>query len=372
MRLFVFCLFFSIGHALEVNFHDFDAYQHRLSKAYVKEKIQHHLEYQKGNPTFYEIQEDALVLFASAEDKEQGIPEYKLFFGNQKTEGQKTFKLSKPLKEARIALDPGHFGGDLSRIEERYVSLEHEGKTLAFDEGTLAFLTAAYLKKRLEAEGATVLMTRQAIGEGAYEENFFDWLKQHPEHWTKGASLSSLFRKYYNRLDMRKRAERINAFQPDITFSIHYNAFDCDKLSQRNFNLVFIPGAFCKGELATAEDRYHFLRLVCTDDLEHSFHLAKKLIGSFTDHLEIPPLTSTQKSGFNNSLLSAKGVFHRNLCLTRLVKGPFCYGETLIQNNLEEALQLNQKDAIIEGIPCSQRIIEVAEAYFETICSIYL
>ena len=65
------------------------------------------------------------------------------------------------------------------------------------------------------------------------------------------------------------------------------------------------------------------------------------------------------------------GIFCRNLCLTRLVKGPICYGETLIQNNLQEALELSQHQTMIEGIPCPKRVIDVAEAYYETINTLF-
>jgi len=66
-------------------------------------------------------------------------------------------------------------------------------------------------------------------------------------------------------------------------------------------------------------------------------------------------------------LLQDQGIYSRNLALTRLVHGPVCYGETLVQNNEEEVYRLSSHDAIIAGIPCSKRIQEVAEGYFEGI-----
>lgn len=161
---------------------------------------------------------------------------------------------------------------------------------------------------------------------------------------------------------------------------LFYNAVDCElpdstqtKRTDRNFNLVFIPGAFCSGELAAAEDRYHFLRLICTQDLENSYIIAQDLVDRFTAHLQVPPLKTAKRAvaGFGNSLISSDGIFSRNLCLTRLVKGPLCYGETLIQNNLQEALELSQNQAMVEGIACPERVIDVAEAYYETIVALF-
>ncbi|WP_420421030.1 N-acetylmuramoyl-L-alanine amidase family protein [Simkania sp.] len=379
MRFVAFLLLFTVcSFGREVNFHNFDGFQQKLSKEYVTEKIRHYLKYSDEIEKYYEITANALAIYASPGDKKLGKVEYALYFGQEFPSVVPEFK--HPLSKAKIAIDPGHFGGQFARLEERYVSIESEGKTLEFDEGTLAFLTALHLKKKLEAKGATVLMTRKAIGEGAYPQPFFEWLKEHPELWEKGVPLSTIFLRHYNRLDLRARAELINNFQPDLTLLIHYNAIDSElpdprrtKPTKRNFNLVFIPGAFCKGELANAEDRYHFLRLICTQDLELSHQMAQDLVERFTTYLDVPPLKSAKKElcGFGNSLVSADGVFCRNLCLTRLIESPLCYGETLIQNNLDEALELSQSQTTIDGIPCPQRVIDVAEAYYKTILLYY-
>ncbi|MCP5505008.1 MAG: N-acetylmuramoyl-L-alanine amidase [Chlamydiales bacterium] len=376
MKCFLFFLFL-IAPCFCESFSEFDRYQHQLSKEYVTRKITHFLQYSKEIENYYELTDEALVLYASYEDKGKGSEEYRLYFG---MEVPKPPRFTRPLSQARIAIDPGHFGGEFARLEERYVEMEHEGKTLSFDEGSLAFLTALHLKKKLEEKGTTVLITRKGIGEGVYPENFFDWLKNHPELWEKGVPLSTIFLRHYNRLDLRARAELINAFNPDLTLFIHYNAIDSElpdstqtKETDRNFNLVFIPGAFCSGELATPEDRYHFLRLICTQDLENSHAIAQDLVSRFTTHLQVPPLKTTKREvcGFGNSLISSDGVFCRNLCLTRLVKGPLCYGETLIQNNLQEALELSQNQTMIEGLSCPERVIDVAEAYYETISALF-
>lgn len=376
MKFLIFLLLFTIP-CFSENLSEFDVYQKQLSKDYVTEKISYFLKYSDEITNYYEVTEEAFILYASPEDKALGNAEYCLKFGEEAPEPK---PFSFPLSQAKIAIDPGHIGGKFSRLEERYVEMEHEGNALYFDEGSLAFLTALHLKKKLEEQGATVFLTRKGIGEGAYSENFFDWLKEHPEFWEKGVSLSTIFRRHYNRLDLRARAQLINEFNPDITLFIHYNAIDSElsdssrtKATNRNFNLVFIPGAFCQGELANSEDRYHFLRLICTQDLEKSSEVAQDLVHRFTSHLQVPPLNTSKKQacGFESSLISAEGVFCRNLALTRLVKGPLCYGETLIQNNLEEALELSKNNASVNGIPCSKRVIDVAEAYYEGTVSLF-
>ncbi|MCB1109442.1 MAG: N-acetylmuramoyl-L-alanine amidase [Chlamydiia bacterium] len=342
-----------------IDFEDFAPFQGKLSKEYVREKIAKFLQYSPEIQHYFSIEEEALALFASPEAKKEGVSEYRLAFGVEVPGSCIGFH--KPLQEMKIAIDPGHFGGEWAQLEERYIDLEYQGKRCVFDEGTLTLLTALLLKEKLEKVGITVLLTRTEKGKGVYPENFFDWLKKHPELWKKGVSLSSLFRGHYNRLDLRQRAEMINAFKPDLTFVVHYNAVDDEK--PKNFNLVFIPGAFCDKELEAAEDRYHFLRLICTQDLEQSSQLAEHLIGEFSKHLEVFPFNAS----LANSLKSGKGIYCRNLCLTRLIHGPVCYGETLVQNHQEELLKLSQADGVVEGMPCPQRVFEVAQAYYEAL-----
>ena len=368
MKWLLFLLLFTVN-CFCYDFAEFDPFQGRLSKEYVTHKISYYLQYSKEIENYFEIQEDALVIFSSPKNKKDGVSEYRLDFGDKNLPNPQ-FNLVKPISSVRIAIDPGHFGGKWARLEERYIDVEHEGLSVNFDEGTLSFLTAVHLKKMLEGQGASVFLTRTKVGEGVYPENFFDWLKKRPEYWEKGVALSTIFRRHYNRLDLRERARLINEYQPDLTIAIHYNTVGCKETiepTDRNFNLIFIPGAFCNNELASFEDRFHFLRLICTQDLEGSMQLAHVLVDMFSKHLKVFPFTSP----VHNSLLEANGVFSRNLCITRLIKSPICYGETLIQNNEKELINLSKNDEVVDGIPCPQRVIDVANAYYEAILAFF-
>lgn len=339
-----------------INFHDFDAYQYQLTHEEVVEKIERYLQKSLQISSHYYFTKDALHL-------EGEEAEYILHFA--------PFPISKPsrpqkrLSQTRIALDPGHFGGAFSHLEKRYVKLIHED--LEIDEGTLTYLTALELKTLLEAEGAQVFMTRSKIGQGAMEGDFFSWIKEQP-HLT--GKPSKIFRDYYNQLDLRARASAINAFNPDVTVILHYNAHPCSKfspLTQANYNMAFIPGAFCCYELKTAEDRYEFLRLIVTDILDESLKLSQNIVSQFSKHLNVPLISDEEPVSYTHRvcLKQEEGIYARNLALTRLVHSPLCYGETLVQNNEAEFYRLSRKDSAIQGIPCSSRIKEVARAYFE-------
>ena len=66
-------------------------------------------------------------------------------------------------------------------------------------------------------------------------------------------------------------------------------------------------------------------------------------------------------------LTPEKGVYARNLSLTRMINGTLCYGEALCQDNLYECLALNKKDLILPEVATNERVEQVAEAYYRAI-----
>ena len=126
------------------------------------------------------------------------------------------------------------------------------------------------------------------------------------------------------------------------------------------------PGAFRPKDLSTKVSRIDFLRLLVTDDLDQSILLCQNIIKEMTLTTSIEPVDYNNKKSYLScaSIFISKGVFARDLRLTRLVRSPLCYGETLLQNNRQEAIRLSTVDTEINGIPTSSRIKEVALGYF--------
>lgn len=135
----------------------------------------------------------------------------------------------KPLSGLRIALDPGHFGGNMefAEFEKKFVKIKgrklrgFKGK-IAFNEGNRALETALLLKMRLESLGASVMLTRDEYGKGAAGLSFEEWkagaiendLKEFGKRyqmdekqvaaWRKKATDKDLFRKLFLRFDFEK------------------------------------------------------------------------------------------------------------------------------------------------------------------------
>lgn len=377
VRFFLFCLYpyLVCSHSL----HDFDRFQSQFTQEELASRIQRYLQKSDEIRHYYKLTPDALYLYASAADHHNEHPEYILRLRSQPTTRPKA-KLTKPLSAYRIAIDPGHLGGSYADLEERKVFIPYHPnlpsqELIKFDEGTLNLMTAKVLRDLLQQSGMTVMLTKEQAGQAVYSQTFETWQSTQP---SRSLSPSELFRKFYNSLDLRARAEKINAFQPDLTIIIHYNAHEdvnpdtqTNRMGPYNYNMAFVGGSFCKNELKDEEGRYAFLRLLLTDDLDLSIQLSHQILQQFTTHLKVPLVKAEDPVPYLRTvcLPIEEGLYARNLVLTRCVKGPVCYGETLCQDQEQECLRLNQKDFAYEGLVGPKRVKEVAQAYFEGIIS---
>lgn len=375
----IFLLLLSYPFALfaQSDFSCFDHYQNHWTKGELEERLHSFLGKSGDVQGYLSLSDERLTLYDLPPGKEGRKVEYQLSLCKEKKVPERLSRNS--LVGVKIAIDPGHFGGDYAHLEERFIdippSLERKG-AIQFDEGTLSLLTALYLKVLLEKEGAAVMLTRDQVGKGVYPDDFFDWLKKHPYLWSGEVALHKLFRDYYNRLDLRARAAKINAFEPDLSVIIHYNSHAGNndvssnhEVVPNNFNMVFVGGAFHGHELNDRESRFEFFRLLVTGDFDNSVKLSRAILQNLETKLHVPCVLASDGARYLDRVCHKieAGLYARNLALTRLVHGPLCYGESLVQNNIDECLNLARSDFVINGMRCSSRIKEVAEAYFEGI-----
>lgn len=310
-------------------------------------------------------------------------------------------KLPVSLTGLKIALDPGHMAGSFKEAvqEKKYIKIEGArigaSEDVLFYESELNYATAYIIKEQLEDLGAEVLITRER-GKAAVGKSFDEWYAQDFEidvrnlqangDLTSGAANYLLsdksnkwdaFRYVYQYMDFLGRSRRINNFDPTLTFIIHYNADEYSTRyderywdpSEDNYSMAFIPGAFMEGELLKQDARIDFLRLVLTDNIQQSAHLASKIIDVHQKDLGVPALSKDDGSNTiarsSIAVEGAPGVFARNLYLTRSVRSPVVYIESLYQDNIKELKRLATKDYRVDGIKTSSRVKEVADAYIK-------
>ena len=280
-------------------------------------------------------------------------------------------------------------------LEKKSIQFSYNNQPIALAEGVLTLHTALILKHLLEEQGAEVMLTRDKPNQTAFGITFKEWLntafkrsvdssfsinditEAEKDFLLTKATQREIFRTYFNNIDMRQRAKKINEFAPDLTLVIHYNVDEKNtgwqKPSTRNYNMVFTPGSFLKNELEKPSDRLAFFRLLLSDDIETSLTAGEYMINSFIENLRVPAASPQDADYLTKHCipLRTQGIYARNLTLTRLIKGSVVYGETLYQDNEKECLLLSKTDTEVYGIKTSARVKQVAEAYFEGVMKYY-
>jgi len=392
---------------------------------YYIEKAEKYLDREKALSGYYSIDKNGIIMYASAKNKAMGkkefllrwneleiFNEYELFecrtrFDTYKFGGvycgpgvcERYIKPDtgspKQLSKCRIAIDAGHIAGDMEmgEIEKKEVKFKRDSlngltDSISFAEGMLTFATAKLLKEKLEAEGAEVFMTRTFNGGSAFGVNFNDWLKTsykkaidslskigeitaEKKKWYLSSKCTKRdkFRLIFKDIELQKRGEIINRYHPDFTIIIHYNVDETNlgwtKPGNKDFNMTFVGGAFMKNDLSAIDKRFEFLRLLVSDDLEKSISLCSEVIKSFEKTLLVKTATATDAKYLRESCLitDEKGVYCRNLQLTRFIHSPLVYGETLYQDNINECKLLNEESDKTKN----KRVQQVAEAYYNGI-----
>jgi N-acetylmuramoyl-L-alanine amidase len=299
------------------------------------------------------------------------------------------------LKGMKIAIDPGHIGGTyhMAETESRCMTLAIDSnapnplkgtKEIQLVEGNLTFFTALILKHKLDSMGAQTMLTRTDTGISALGISFWDWKKKIKDKTyvdslinnnlisEKGARMlnahladKALFSDVFSSMEMAVRAQKINAFKPDITVIIHYNVNEknigWNHTTDKDYVMTFVPGCITSENLKTLAGRLNFLRLLLSPDIENSVKLSSDVANNISKKLNVPLAQKTDATYLTQHCLSTPkpGVYSRDLELARLIKGPLVYGEPLYQDNDLECLLLTD--------PNSERIRMVAEAYYDGI-----
>lgn len=307
----------------------------------------------------------------------------------------------KPLFGKRIAIDPGHFAGNVTdaKVEQKFIEFIPDSAstlkdTIRFNEGRLTFLTAELLKQQLEQQGATVFVTRTQQNYTAFNNTYQNWFDtkrkkvldsllliqniDKKKHLTLiKQTKEKLFWSFFRDYELAERTRLINAFKPDATVIIHYNVdeknTDWKKPTTKNYTMAFIAGAMTADNFNKTISKIHFVRLLLSNQLNQSEQLSMLSVQAFNKQLQIPIATKTDADYLKNSCLStsSKGVFCRNLALCRTINSPLVYGETLYQDNINECQKLNANDFEINGLKLPKRIYEVAQCYYSALNSYF-
>jgi N-acetylmuramoyl-L-alanine amidase len=249
----------------------------------------------------------------------------------------------------RIALDPGHIGGEWARTEERFFV---RGKDRPIQEAVLNLTVARLLKARLEAAGAIVFLTKDNL-EPVTEKRPVDFRAQAEQTAValsrfdalpaleREAGMADTIRKraellFYRNAEIAARARLLNKkIKPDITLCIHFNAVEwdeCQSLVDDNRLVVFVHGNYLASELNDDEQKLRLFSKLLEGSHCDELAAADAIATALANATKLPPVDYGPGGGAVHADEN-RYVFARNLAANRLVNGPVVYLEPYYQNN---------------------------------------
>ena len=251
-------------------------------------------------------------------------------------------RLERSLAGLRIAVDPGHLGGRWGPMERRAFSVE--GGPVV-QEGDLTLAAARRLKRLLEQRGVEVWLTRTS-DEPATSLRPEDLMAEAAERLTErddldASELQEAQRRLAERLflvteEIKARAERLAAFQPDLAIALHINAAGWPdplkpSLVAENNAHVIVHGCYLPAEIADEEMRLQMLLRL----LKGHHRLELPLAGALAEAMVEATALEPYRYGKDNALQMDKDgyVWARNLLANRIFDCPVVYLEPWIANS---------------------------------------
>ena len=253
----------------------------------------------------------------------------------------------RPLDGLRIAIDPGHIGGDWARMEERWYQI---ADTDPVTEGDMTLLTAKLLAPELESLGALVTLVRSTPDPVTNLRP--DDLRFYARRLLSGAPeakiLSLSQRLFYRTAEIRARASLVNnTIRPDIVLCLHFNAErwgpipTMPELSPRNHFHMILHGAYLDSEIAHEDERFELMHKIFQRTHEEEAALAKALATSF---LAATGLPAYLYSIGRPAKRLGPALWARNLLANRLYQCPVLFFEPYVMNNKEVYQRIQEGD----------------------------
>jgi len=249
----------------------------------------------------------------------------------------------RPLAGLRIAIDPGHIGGEFAKLEQRWFQI---GNNKPVMEGELALTTAKILKRKLRALGAkTFLVRRTNEPVNKNRPEFYKDLataKARSLGKTDDATIQRYQNQFFYRTgEIRARARRVNlAFRPDLVLCLHFNAESWadptnPTLTKNNHYHILTHGALTASELAHDDERFEMLTKILQHNFDEEQGIGIALSQSFAKVTGLPAYNYESNSKRAQKVSGADGLWARNLLANRIYECPVIFLEPYVMNNQE-------------------------------------
>jgi hypothetical protein len=259
-----------------------------------------------------------------------------------------------PLSGVKIAIDPGHLGGDWAKMEERWFQI---GDSMPVKEGDLTLRVAQILAPRLENLGADVTLVRSAPGPvtiarpGQLNATAEDSLRDRgltnalpsydgPADPNRQNSVQWEAERLFYRVDeIHARAEIVNEkIKPDLAVCLHFNAEPWGDpthpiLVQVNHLHLLINGAYSSSELGYDDERFAMLLKLLERSYSEEASCSEAVAAAMAAVTGLPPFRYFTPNA--RSVGSSGYVWARNLLANRLYQCPVIYIEPYVMNSEE-------------------------------------
>lgn len=285
----------------------------------------------------------------------------------------------RPLKGVRVAIDPGHLGGDWAKMEGRFFQM---GRSRPVREGDLTLAVAKKLKPQLEKLGAEVQLLRTSsrpvtperpktlVGPAVAE------LKGSPTPERIQTQSELLF---YRVSEIRARARQVNErWKPDVVLCLHLNAEEWGEpehpqLQPRNHLHALVNGCYGAKELDWDDVRSEMLAQLFQRTSAEALPLTEAIVDALAEETGLPPFTY-----FSSNARRVGGsayVYARNLLANRLYRAPVVFLEPYVMNSEPVWRRVQMGDysgeKAVDGVPRKSLVNEYASGVAEGLARYY-
>ena len=239
----------------------------------------------------------------------------------------------------KIAIDPGHIGGEWAKMEERWLVV---GEGTPVCEGDMTLRVALLLKPQLEALGASVSLVREKAEPvtAIRPESLLTVAREASRPDASPAEIQrTAERLFYRTAEIRARADLVNhTLKPDLVLCLHFNAEAWGDprnpiLIDRTHLHLVLNGAYNDEEVMLADQRFALLQ-----KLLQRTHREEVLVGSTVAQVfaEISGLPAYGYPPESRNALPVSGqpyLWVRNLLANRLYDCPVIFMEPYVMNS---------------------------------------